>query len=106
MPAHAFDELAVDRDADLTETVAGRAVRAGVRSRHEQTFGPEDRVLEPGGGKGEDAVGLAQHRVRVVATDAACPLIEMARRSARRQACGGAIGFHVEATRLAATQRP
>jgi ubiquinone/menaquinone biosynthesis C-methylase UbiE len=94
VPAHAFDDLAVTYDAQFTDTVVGRALRAAVWSRLDEAFAPSDRVLELGCGTGEDAVRLAQRGVRVVATDASCRMIELARHKAVRHSCADAIAFH------------
>jgi SAM-dependent methyltransferase len=89
----AFDEMAGTYDATFTDTTVGRALREIVWSRLEQVFRPSQRILELGCGTGEDAVRLASRGVRVVATDPAAEMIQMARRKALSGNCQERIEF-------------
>ena len=103
MPVNAFDDLAPAYDAQFTHSPVGKALRDAVWSRLDGAFGRSDRVLELGCGTGEDAVHLAHRGVHVVATDASCRMIELARSKAQRDSCSGAIEFHCVAMESLAT---
>lgn len=92
-PSHPFDAAAADYDATFTSTRLGRWLREGVWERLETLFRPGDCVLELGCGTGTDAVWLAQHGVRVVATDAAPAMLEIARRKAAAAGVASQIEF-------------
>jgi SAM-dependent methyltransferase len=74
-----FDELAAGYDAGFSRGAIGQLLRAAVWRRLDATFAAGDRVLELGCGTGEDAVHLARRGVRVLATDASAPMLELAR---------------------------
>jgi SAM-dependent methyltransferase len=89
----AFDDMAGTYDATFTDTQVGRALREIVWSRLEEVFRPSRRILELGCGTGEDAVRLASHGVRVVATDPSSQMIQVARRKALIGNCQERIEF-------------
>ncbi len=91
--ARAFDDMAGTYDATFTNTKVGRALREIVWSRLEQVWRPGQCVLELGCGTGEDAVRLAGSGVRVVATDPASRMIQMAQRKALMAKCAERIEF-------------
>ncbi len=88
-----FDTIAAEYDAAFTEHRLGRWLRATVWDRLEAAFAPGDHVLELGCGTGEDAVYLAQHGVRVHATDGADAMLEIARHKAEIQGVDDRITF-------------
>lgn len=77
-----FDAVATDYDAQFTERVLGRWLRAAVWDRLEDEFKPGDRVLELGCGTGEDAIRLAKFGVKVTATDRSSRMLAIARQKA------------------------
>lgn len=76
----AFDALAASYDADFTDSVIARHLRARVWDRLAARFAPGQRVLELGCGTGEDAAFLAQRGVFVHATDASFAMRQVASR--------------------------
>jgi len=89
-----FDAVAARYDAEFTRTRLGRWLRAAVWEFLGASFAAGQRVLEVGCGTGEDAVWLASRGVRVVATDAAPGMLEVARRKA--EAAGVAERVRIE----------
>jgi SAM-dependent methyltransferase len=92
----AFDTLAPDYDASFTVTPLGTLLRQAVWRRLDASFAPGQRVLELGCGTGEDAVHLASHGVRVLATDASPVMVE----TARRKVAAAGLGEMVDARRM------
>jgi SAM-dependent methyltransferase len=74
-----FDAAADTYDAQFTETLLGRRLRAAAWRWLDRAFGPGDRVLELGCGTGADAAHLAERGVRVIATDASDRMLTIAR---------------------------
>lgn len=87
----AFDAVAADYDRAFTETPIGRRMRAAVWRRLDAVYGPGDRVLELNCGTGEDAVHLARRGVRVLATDAAPAMVDVASRKVRAAGVEGLV---------------
>jgi SAM-dependent methyltransferase len=79
-----FDEMAADYDRSFTESQIGALMRQAVWRRLDACFRPGDRVLELNCGTGEDAVYLARRGVRVLATDIAPAMLEVARAKVAR----------------------
>lgn len=88
-----FDLAAPGYDAEFTDSVSGRALRATVWYRLEGLFRPGERVLELGCGTGEDAVWLARRGVDVLATDASPAMLEVARRKAATAGVAERVSF-------------
>ena len=93
MSLFAFDGLARDYDLKFTESAVGRILREVVWTRLQETFRPCRTVLELGCGTGEDAIWLARRGIRVLASDAAASMIEVARRKAQAAGCAEQIEF-------------
>lgn len=87
----AFDALALDYDAQFTESVLGRLMRRAVWRWLDAAFSSGERVLELGCGTGEDAVHLAQRGVRVVATDASPAMLDVARAKVDTAGLAGSV---------------
>jgi SAM-dependent methyltransferase len=81
----AFDRLAEGYDADFTDTLIGRMLRARVHHRLDRLFGAGDHVLELGCGTGQDALRLAERGLDVTATDASQAMLEVTQRKAAKQ---------------------
>jgi SAM-dependent methyltransferase len=79
-----FDAMAADYDRSFTESQIGALMRQAVWRRLDARFRPGDRVLELNCGTGEDAVYLARRGVRVLATDIAPAMLEVARAKVAR----------------------
>lgn len=84
--SHAFDNLASTYDNDFTHTQLGAYLRARVHRRLLTHFQPNQPILEIGCGTGEDALFLAQHDIRVTATDASPAMLAVARQKAQNEA--------------------
>lgn len=78
--AAAFDTVAARFDERFGEWASVAAQRRAVRRRLLQAFPAGARVLELGGGTGEDAGFLADHGRRVLLTDASPRMVEVAAR--------------------------
>lgn len=65
-----FDPLARNYDRDFTHTPIGTHLRHRVHQRLLELFSTNNHLLEIGCGTGEDALFLAQHGIKVTATDA------------------------------------
>jgi SAM-dependent methyltransferase len=78
-PRSPFDEMAADYDRQFTESAIGRLMRRAVWRRIDAHFRPGDRVLELNCGTGEDAVHMGLRGVRVLATDVAPAMLQVAR---------------------------
>ena len=76
--AMAFDAIAPIFDARFGEWQSVAAQRRAVRRALLETLPARARVLELGGGTGEDAVWLAQHGFDVTLTDISPAMVELA----------------------------
>ena len=92
---HPFNAPADDYDREFTSTRLGRWLREPVWRRLDSGFGPGDTVLELGCGTGADAVWLAGRGVRVVATDVAPAMLELARRKVMEAGVTASVAFRV-----------
>ncbi|MFO7322632.1 MAG: class I SAM-dependent methyltransferase [Chloroflexota bacterium] len=79
MSRQAFDILAPHYDATFTASRTGSYLRQRARNRLYSHLKPGDVVLELGCGSGEDALWLAQHHIRVIATDASVEMLRLTR---------------------------
>jgi SAM-dependent methyltransferase len=79
-----FDAMAADYDHSFTDSAIGRLMRQAVWRHLDACFRPGDRVLELNCGTGADAIYLAQRGVRVLATDIAPAMLELARAKVAR----------------------
>lgn len=93
MSVQAFDEVAEGYDRSFAETTIGRELRQIVWRSLESTFQPGTHVLELNCGTGEDAVWLADRKVRVLATDGSSAMLEAAGRKAASRGMSGMIEF-------------
>jgi SAM-dependent methyltransferase len=75
----AFDSLASSYDDSFTYSSVGRYLRQQGQTRLALQFKAGDSVLELGCGTGEDALWLAEHGIRVLATDASEGMLAVAR---------------------------
>jgi len=89
--AHAFDATATafDRRFGAWESVA--AQRRAVRSALLEQFPQGGRILELGGGTGEDATFLAQHGFNVLLTDPSPNMVAIAGRKLLPLGCNAAV---------------
>jgi SAM-dependent methyltransferase len=76
--AQAFDAIAEKFDERFGSWLSVAAQRRSVRAALEQAFPPGARLLEIGGGGGEDALWLAQRGRRVLLTDASPLMVRIA----------------------------
>lgn len=74
-----FDPLASTYDDTFTHTPIGRYLRNRVQKRLIQHFQAGQHVLELGCGTGEDALFLAEHGIKVTATDSSAAMLDIAR---------------------------
>ena len=88
-----FDTVAEGYDETFTHTRLGRWLRGAVWAELAPLVRPGDTVLELGCGTGEDAVWLARRGARVVATDAAPAMLEVARQKAVVAGVTGRVAF-------------
>jgi ubiquinone/menaquinone biosynthesis C-methylase UbiE len=86
--AFAFDAVASNFDNRYGQWRSVDAQRRAVRSTVSEAFPTGSRILEVGGGTGEDALWLVEHGYRVVLTDASPAMVRL---STRR------LGAHVQA---------
>jgi SAM-dependent methyltransferase len=87
-----FDEMAADYDRSFTNSAIGTLMRRAVWRRMDARFRPGDHVLELNCGTGEDAVHLARRGVRVLATDIAPAMLEVARDKVARAGLEDLVG--------------
>jgi SAM-dependent methyltransferase len=87
-----FDPLAENYDAQFSDRLPAKWLRAAVYRHVEPLIEPGSRVFEVGCGTGLDAVRLAQLGCRVWATDVSARMLELA--SARAQQAGLAEQIH------------
>ncbi len=83
-PAAAFDAIAADFDRRFGAWLSVAAQRRAVRAALLAAFPRDARVLEIGGGTGEDAVWLADRGRRVLLTDPAPAMVAVAGEKLRR----------------------
>lgn len=76
--ARAFDTAAPTFDDRFTPWASVQAQRQAVRRALAQAFPPKSRLIEIGGGTGEDAAWMAQRGHRVLLTDASPAMIQAA----------------------------
>jgi ubiquinone/menaquinone biosynthesis C-methylase UbiE len=88
-PARAFDAIAETFDERYGGWLSVAAQRSAVRACLLAAFPPGARVLEVGGGTGEDALWLARRGREVVLTDAAPAMVRVA--SAKLAGAGRAV---------------
>jgi len=79
-----FDAFAEDYDRQFTHSVIGGLLRGAVQQRLRAVFSPGQSILELNCGTGEDAVFLARHGVKVVASDASAAMVKIARHKVKR----------------------
>ena len=77
--ALAFDAVAEEFDGRFTPWASVAAQRRAVHSVLARAFPPGARLLEIGGGTGEDAVWLAERGREVLMTDASPAMVRVAR---------------------------
>lgn len=92
----AFDAAAVTFDTRFGGWASVAAQRRAVRRNLLAAFPPGSRLLELGGGTGDDALFLARHRREVLLTDGAASMVERARHKVAEQG----LGDRVETQRL------
>jgi len=73
-----FEADAETYDRRFTWSIIGRLMRQAVWKRLEECFQPGDRLLELNCGTGEDAIYLGRRGIRVLATDAAPAMLQVA----------------------------
>jgi SAM-dependent methyltransferase len=76
--AAAFDAVAERFDERFTPWLSVAAQRRAVRAALERAFPPGARLIEVGGGTGDDALWLAARGRRVLMTDASPAMVRMA----------------------------
>lgn len=91
-----FDLLAIEYDAQFTQSAVGTAMRRAVWRRMDARFSPGQRVLDLACGTGEDAVHLGRRGVRVIAMDASAAMVD----AARRKVAGARLEAEVEVRQL------
>lgn len=79
----AFDETAPRFDERFGEWLSVAAQRAAVRRALTRIFPPGSRLLELGGGTGEDALYMLERGYRIAATDGAPRMVERTRAKLR-----------------------
>ena len=104
--AGAFDAVAESFDARFGAWRSVAAQRRAVRAALADAFPPGARVLEVGGGTGEDALWLARRGRRVLLTDASPAMARIAGGKLRgRAGCGAETAAAEELERLAERER-
>lgn len=78
----AFDRAAVSYDTDFESLPATQRLRKIVQSQLLACFHPGESILELNCGTGTDAVALAQHGIRVHATDISPAMVEQTKQKA------------------------
>lgn len=77
--ALAFDSIAADFDSRFGDWRSVQAQRSAVRAALLREFPPGGRILELGGGTGEDSAFLAQRGFNVLMTDASPAMVSRAK---------------------------
>lgn len=95
--AFAFDSVANDFDNRFGGWLSVRAQRRAVRRALQESFPVGGRILELGGGTGEDALWLAERGYRVVLTDASPRMVEISTRKLRGYPDASAVVVAAEA---------
>jgi SAM-dependent methyltransferase len=103
--ARAFDAIADSFDERYGAWRSVEAQRRAVRAALLEAFPPGARLLEVGGGTGEDALWLARHGREVLLTDASPAMVEVARRKLSGFASARALVVSAEELRRLATER-
>lgn len=83
VPTSHFDAIAAGYDRGFTGTAVGRMQRAVVHAFLQDKIGAGTAVLELNCGTGEDAIWLARHGCRVLATDISPEMVARAAEKAR-----------------------
>lgn len=81
---NAFEQIAHTFDERFGPWLSVAAQRRAVRSALLQAFSPGSRILEVGGGTGEDAAFLAAYGLEVLLTDASPTMVALAQRKLAR----------------------
>ena len=76
--AHAFDAIAPDFDARFSHWLSVEAQRRAVRAALTAAFPPGARLIEIGGGTGEDALWMMRQGREVLMTDASPAMVRTA----------------------------
>jgi SAM-dependent methyltransferase len=87
----AFDSVAADYDGPRGNNALIQEMRAEVWRRLDATFAPGDTLLDLGCGTGLDAVRMARHGYRVLATDFSSCMVERTAERARAERLAGRI---------------
>lgn len=95
MSVSPFDAEAARYDADFTESAIGARARARVWRLADAVILPGMRVLELGGGTGEDACHFAARGAQVFHTDASERMVAMARAKAAARGLTGRVTCQV-----------
>ena len=101
----AFDAIAEDFDARFTPWRSVEAQRRAVRAALIDAFPFGSRLIEVGGGTGEDGLWLASHGRDVLMTDASPAMVAVATGKGVRAAVATAEAFHTFADELAGEPR-
>lgn len=89
--ARGYDLIAHRYDEVEGRNEIGERVRSASREEALRVFGPGDRILELGCGTGRDAVLMAKHGVRVLATDLSPSMVAATQARAAREGVGGLV---------------
>ncbi len=100
--ARGYDEMATTYDRVEGANALSERVRRTTLAAALGLFRPGDRILELGCGTGRDAVSLARHGMRVVATDISAEMVATTRRRAELEG----VGHLVRTVRAAAADAP
>lgn len=95
MKAAAFDSIAAEYDSSFTTTKLGRQLREIVWQQFDGKTLSDKYVLELNCGTGEDAIWLARHGCKVVATDVSSNMLALASRKVEANGLTNKIEFHV-----------
>ncbi len=104
--AFAFDSVAHDFDNRFGAWLSVSAQRRAVRSALEESLPASGRILELGGGTGEDALWLAERGFKVVLTDAAPHMVEISAQKLRPFTGSSAMVVPAEALEASALVEP
>ncbi len=90
----AFDAIADEYDATFTNSHLGRLLRRRVWQLLATNISEGQHILELACGTGEDAIWLANRKVRVTATDGSQSMVRIAAAKAARAGLQDMISFH------------
>ncbi|MGQ0797647.1 MAG: class I SAM-dependent methyltransferase [Methanobacteriota archaeon] len=90
----AYDGIATRYDRIVDENRINAYMRRRSLSRLLARFRPGMRLVEVGCGTGQEALVLAQHGIRVVATDPSQEMLKIARQKARELGVTDRVEFH------------